>query len=218
MIVGVVISNLLYLIVALAVAALGALVVVLRHRKPKSVEANVASFHRGLRALAPDQPTASSDSGPSWGGASRRAATTPTAFRPLVTSAVGEAEDVPAESPGDDDDHHADPVETAEAASADGDGDGELDSADEAVVDHPSEGPAAGAVTEAETEVDDEDAPDLTPTSESSEPGTPAAVSAGTPPAVDPVHLTSRKRRSSSGSSSGTGDESEVPTEEAGTG
>ena len=68
MIIGLVFTNVLYLIVALVVAVIGALVVVLRHRKPKSVEANVASFNRGLRALAPDRV---SDDRPNWGGARR---------------------------------------------------------------------------------------------------------------------------------------------------
>jgi hypothetical protein len=53
---GVVISNLAYLIGAVLLAIIGGLVVWLRHRQPKSVDANVESFQRGLRALAPDSP------------------------------------------------------------------------------------------------------------------------------------------------------------------
>jgi hypothetical protein len=51
---GVVLANLAYLIGAVVLAVLGGTVVWLRHRQPKSVDANVASFNRGLRALAPD--------------------------------------------------------------------------------------------------------------------------------------------------------------------
>lgn len=51
---SVVLSNLAYLIGAVVLAALGGTGVWLRHRKPRSVDANVASFNRGLKALAPD--------------------------------------------------------------------------------------------------------------------------------------------------------------------
>jgi hypothetical protein len=50
---SVVLANLSYLIGAVVLAIIGATIVLLRHRKPKSVEANMESFHRGLRALAP---------------------------------------------------------------------------------------------------------------------------------------------------------------------
>lgn len=49
-----VLSNLAYLIGAVVVAVIGGLLVWLRHRQPKSVDANMASFRRGLSALAPD--------------------------------------------------------------------------------------------------------------------------------------------------------------------
>jgi hypothetical protein len=51
---GVVLANLAYLIGAVVLAVIGGSVVWLRHRQPKSVDANVASFNRGLRALAPE--------------------------------------------------------------------------------------------------------------------------------------------------------------------
>jgi hypothetical protein len=51
---GVVLANLAYLLGAVVLAVIGGTVVWLRHRQPKSVDANVASFNRGLRALAPD--------------------------------------------------------------------------------------------------------------------------------------------------------------------
>jgi hypothetical protein len=56
---GVVLSNLAYLIGAVVLAIIGGLVVWLRHRQPKSVDANVESFHRGLRALAPSESAGS---------------------------------------------------------------------------------------------------------------------------------------------------------------
>jgi hypothetical protein len=49
-----VVSNLLYPVIAIGVAALLCLLIVLRHRRPKSVEANMAAFHKGLRALSPE--------------------------------------------------------------------------------------------------------------------------------------------------------------------
>jgi hypothetical protein len=55
---SVVLSNLAYLVGAVVLAIIGGLVVWLRHRQPKSVDANVESFHRGLRALAPDAANA----------------------------------------------------------------------------------------------------------------------------------------------------------------
>ena len=51
---SVVLANLAYLIGAVVLAVIGGTFVWLRQRQPKSVDANVASFNRGLRALAPD--------------------------------------------------------------------------------------------------------------------------------------------------------------------
>jgi hypothetical protein len=51
---GVVLSNLAYLIGAVVLAFIGGLAVWLHHRQPKSVDANVESFQRGLQAIAPD--------------------------------------------------------------------------------------------------------------------------------------------------------------------
>ena len=51
---SVVLANLAYLLGAVVLAVIGGTFVWLRHRQPKSVDANVASFNRGLRALAPD--------------------------------------------------------------------------------------------------------------------------------------------------------------------
>lgn len=51
-----VLANLAYLIGAVVLAVIVGLLVWLRHRQPKSVDANMASFRRGLSALAPDAP------------------------------------------------------------------------------------------------------------------------------------------------------------------
>ena len=55
---AVVLSNLLYLVGAVVLAVIGGVIVAVRHRKPKSVEANMESFNRGLRALSPVPPAA----------------------------------------------------------------------------------------------------------------------------------------------------------------
>ena len=54
MIVGLVLSNLLYPVVALAAAVILGFIVAARYRKPKSIDANIKTFHRGLQALAPE--------------------------------------------------------------------------------------------------------------------------------------------------------------------
>jgi hypothetical protein len=51
-----VLSNLAYLIGAVVVAIIAGLAVWLHHRQPKSVDASMASFRKGLSALAPDAP------------------------------------------------------------------------------------------------------------------------------------------------------------------
>lgn len=48
-------ANLLYLIVAVAISALLSWVLWMRNRKPRSTEAGIDSFQKGLRALAPDK-------------------------------------------------------------------------------------------------------------------------------------------------------------------
>ena len=64
---GVVLSNLAYLLGAVVLAVIGGLIVWLHHRQPKSVDANVESFHRGLRALAPDSTNRGSSRPPASG-------------------------------------------------------------------------------------------------------------------------------------------------------
>jgi hypothetical protein len=46
--------NLLYVGLALAVSALVSLIVVVRNRRPRSLQSGVEDFARELRALAPD--------------------------------------------------------------------------------------------------------------------------------------------------------------------
>ena len=80
---SVVLANLAYLLGAVVLAVIGGTVVWLRHRQPKSVDANVASFNRGLRALAPDAEAVTSPR-PGDRGAPRagtRTATRPTGLR-----------------------------------------------------------------------------------------------------------------------------------------
>lgn len=50
-----VLANLAYLIGAVVFAVIIGGLVWLRHRQPKSVDANMAMFRRGLSALAPDR-------------------------------------------------------------------------------------------------------------------------------------------------------------------
>jgi hypothetical protein len=50
-----VLANLSYLIGAVVLAFIAGLAIWLRHRRPRSVDANMASFRRGLEALAPDE-------------------------------------------------------------------------------------------------------------------------------------------------------------------
>jgi hypothetical protein len=57
---AVALSNLAYLIGAVVLATVGGLIVWLYHRHPKSIFANVESFHRGMQALAPDGAQAGS--------------------------------------------------------------------------------------------------------------------------------------------------------------
>jgi hypothetical protein len=72
---GTVLANLAYLIGAVVVAVVIGVLVWLRHRKPKSVDANMASFRRGLSALAPD---------PHPAGPSRPPAPEPGRVRPVA--------------------------------------------------------------------------------------------------------------------------------------
>ena len=48
-------SNLLYLVIALALSAIGSLILWYRHRRPRSMEAGIDEFSRELKALAPER-------------------------------------------------------------------------------------------------------------------------------------------------------------------
>ena len=48
-------ANVVYLVGAVVLAVLGILVVWWRHREPTSVDAKMASFQKGLSALAPEK-------------------------------------------------------------------------------------------------------------------------------------------------------------------
>lgn len=48
-------SNLLYVLVAVAVSVIGSLALWYHHRKPRSLEYGVDEFQRELRALAPER-------------------------------------------------------------------------------------------------------------------------------------------------------------------
>lgn len=98
--IAVVVTNLLYLGGALVVAVVIALVVVARQRKPKSVEANVDSFHKGLRALAPDDVADRPASRPSWGGAHKPVLVRP--GRPPASDDAEEAGSADADAAGDE--------------------------------------------------------------------------------------------------------------------
>jgi hypothetical protein len=91
---GVVLGNVAYLIGAVVLAFIGGLIVWLRHRQPKSVDANVESFSRGLRALAPD---ASNPRGPRTPSA---AGPTGVRIQPRVGVSPSAATDVTAADPG----------------------------------------------------------------------------------------------------------------------
>jgi hypothetical protein len=106
-------SNLAYLVGAVVVAVIGGLVVWLRHRQPKSVDATMESFRKGLDVIAPQAQNGSSGTRrneyhrgirPEPGGLARTrtdsAATVsalPGGFPPLPSDVAGEA----AVAPGD---------------------------------------------------------------------------------------------------------------------
>lgn len=50
-------NNLIYLVIAVVLSLVGSLILWLRTRQPKSMEAGIEQFAKGLRALAPDRET-----------------------------------------------------------------------------------------------------------------------------------------------------------------
>jgi hypothetical protein len=82
-----VLQNLSYLIGAVALAVVIGVAVALRHRKPKSLEANVESFNKGLRALSPGGAPTKRRRRPSPAGQAIAArAVTPLAREPALPS------------------------------------------------------------------------------------------------------------------------------------
>ncbi len=73
MIAGMVLSNLLYVVGAIVAATVVSGIVLLRHRRPKSLEAGIEMFSRELKALEPDRraPGSSGTSRPIPNGANR---------------------------------------------------------------------------------------------------------------------------------------------------
>jgi hypothetical protein len=51
-------ANLLYLVGVIVFAVVVSLIIVVRNRKPTSMEAGIEAFNRELRALAPDKRSA----------------------------------------------------------------------------------------------------------------------------------------------------------------
>lgn len=79
---SVVLANLAYLLGAVVLAVISGTFVWLRHRQPKSVDANVSAFNRGLRALAPDSLPAEPPGAGSRTGEGADARTGPVANTP----------------------------------------------------------------------------------------------------------------------------------------
>ena len=49
------VSNLIYLLVAVLLSIIGSLILWYRHRRPRSMEAGIDEFNRELKALAPER-------------------------------------------------------------------------------------------------------------------------------------------------------------------
>jgi hypothetical protein len=64
-------SNLLYLIIAVALSLIGSLILWLRTRQPRSLESGIQQFSKGLRALAPEDDERGRDH-PGHSGRERR--------------------------------------------------------------------------------------------------------------------------------------------------
>lgn len=56
-------SSLAFLAVAVALSLLGSLILWIRHRRPRSLEAGIDEFSRELKALAPDRKPGEKRSG-----------------------------------------------------------------------------------------------------------------------------------------------------------
>jgi hypothetical protein len=83
---SVVISNVGYLVGLVVLVVIVVSIVVLRHRRPTSTEANMDSFHRGLAALAPENPSGRRRSSPP------QARSDPVSARPRVRGVPARAD------------------------------------------------------------------------------------------------------------------------------
>lgn len=100
-----VLANLAYLIGAVLLAVIIGLLIWLRHRQPKSVDANMASFRRGLSALAPEAYGSAAPLRPTGGETIRPSAVELTHVRvePVRVEPVRvPSEGAPSEEGGDD--------------------------------------------------------------------------------------------------------------------
>jgi hypothetical protein len=50
------VSALIYLAVAVLISVVGSLLLALRHRRPRSLDAGIREFEQQIRALAPEPP------------------------------------------------------------------------------------------------------------------------------------------------------------------
>jgi len=65
------VSNLLYLLAAVGLSAIGSSVLYLRHRRPTSVHSGMKEFNRGLEALDPSRSRQGQGRPPARRGAQR---------------------------------------------------------------------------------------------------------------------------------------------------
>ncbi len=143
-----VISNLAYVVGALVLAIILGIAVWWRHRQPKSVDANVASFKRGLRALSPENRpagvrivTSGAGRGPNGAGG-----TEPMRFTSIKLERVAEPAGEPdsVESPEDQETPVAGEIDEAGGSGAGGSDRAEPDSAEPDSAEADSDGHLSG--------------------------------------------------------------------------
>jgi hypothetical protein len=64
-------NNLIYLGIAIVLSVVGSLILWMRHRQPRSMEAGIEQFAKGLQALAPEQSSDQASRSPRTIGPSR---------------------------------------------------------------------------------------------------------------------------------------------------
>lgn len=143
-----VISNLAYVVGALVLAIILGIAVWWRHRQPKSVDANVASFKRGLRALSPENRpagvrivTSGAGRGPNGAGG-----TEPMRFTSIKLERVAEPAGEPdsVESPEDQETPVAGEIDEAGGSGAGGSDRAEPDGDEHLSGEHEAGGEEAG--------------------------------------------------------------------------